>query len=386
MSPPNYYEILQVSPDASAADIKRAYRALSLEWHPDRNASPEAHSKIQAINEAYSILCDDQQRAMYDMELQFGENPGMRSGEDMEDINHLLNMMFGSLSRATPGFFAGGTAGPHIHVFSAGPPPHHHHHHSQTPYPFPFPSQQQQQPHHSYPGMNPFAFFNGINMGGGGPGPMMFAQQHPPSQQHSTSHPLQSQQEQKETTFPPPCEPIVKHVSITFQQAYTGAILPVEVEMWTYNADTDMKISQWQTIEVPIPAGVDDEELIVLPKMGHCRENNGVLVDRGDIKIVVKCEPSPVYERQGMNLTYKKTITLKESLCGFSFEVMHPSGKQLMLNNLTNRTIIRPGYKKIISNLGMVREGNSGNLTVEFQVVFPEVLTPEQMDQLSAIL
>ncbi len=338
ISSPNYYEILQVAPDASPADIKRAYRALSLEWHPDRNSSPEAHSKIQVINEAYETLSDAQKRSFYDMELQMDAHGGGMppSSSDMEDINHLLNMMFGSLSRATPhGFFPVHAAGPQIHVFTSssasnGAPPH------------------------------PFAFF------GQGPPPPFFS---PPNRMNPTNNVLE------------PLEPIVKHVTVTFQQAYTGMILPVEVEVTTHELDTDMKISQMKIIEVPIPAGVDDEELIVLPGAGHVRG-----AERGDIKIVVKCEPSAIYERQGMNLLYKKTITLKESLCGFSFEVMHPSGKQLMLNNLTNRTIIRPGYKKIISNLGMMREGNSGNLTVEFQVVFPDVLSVDQMDKLSAIL
>lgn len=51
-----YYDILGVSPGSSNEDIKRAYRKLALQWHPDRNKTPEAESKFKEIGEAYEIL------------------------------------------------------------------------------------------------------------------------------------------------------------------------------------------------------------------------------------------------------------------------------------------------------------------------------------------
>ena len=65
----DYYEILGVSKDASAEEIKRAYRRLALQWHPDRNKSPEAEEKFKEINEAYEVLSDPKKRRAYD---QFG--------------------------------------------------------------------------------------------------------------------------------------------------------------------------------------------------------------------------------------------------------------------------------------------------------------------------
>lgn len=61
-----YYEILGVSPDASDRDIKRAYRKLSLQYHPDKNSSEEAQEKFKEINVANDVLSDTEKRRLYD--------------------------------------------------------------------------------------------------------------------------------------------------------------------------------------------------------------------------------------------------------------------------------------------------------------------------------
>lgn len=65
----DYYDVLGVSKTASAAELKSAYRKLALEWHPDRNKSPEAEAKFKEINEAYQVLSDSKKKQTYD---QFG--------------------------------------------------------------------------------------------------------------------------------------------------------------------------------------------------------------------------------------------------------------------------------------------------------------------------
>ena len=65
----DYYDVLGVDRDASLEEIKKAYRRLALEWHPDRNKSPNAAEKFKEINEAYEVLSDKEKRAAYD---QFG--------------------------------------------------------------------------------------------------------------------------------------------------------------------------------------------------------------------------------------------------------------------------------------------------------------------------
>jgi hypothetical protein len=64
-----YYSILGVSPDASAETIKRAYRRLAIQYHPDKNPSAEAEQFFKQVNEAYEILGDPQKRHEYDQRL-----------------------------------------------------------------------------------------------------------------------------------------------------------------------------------------------------------------------------------------------------------------------------------------------------------------------------
>lgn len=64
----DYYKILGVTHLASPADIKRAYREMSMKWHPDRNPNEDVTSIMQDINEAYAILKDETKRARYDHE------------------------------------------------------------------------------------------------------------------------------------------------------------------------------------------------------------------------------------------------------------------------------------------------------------------------------
>jgi len=65
----DYYEVLGVTKTALLADIKKAYRKLALEWHPDRNKAPNANEKFKEINEAYAVLSNTDKRSAYD---QFG--------------------------------------------------------------------------------------------------------------------------------------------------------------------------------------------------------------------------------------------------------------------------------------------------------------------------
>ena len=77
----NYYETLGISKDASAADIKKAFKKKAMKYHPDRNAGDkESEKKFKEVKEAFDVLSDPQKKSMYD---QFGTtdfNSGGPSG------------------------------------------------------------------------------------------------------------------------------------------------------------------------------------------------------------------------------------------------------------------------------------------------------------------
>ncbi len=97
----DYYDVLGVTKNASAAELKSAYRKLALEWHPDRNKSPDAESKFKEINEAYQVLSDPRKKSAYD---QFGHaafDPSMGGGAG--GANPFGGFDFSGFGRQTPG-------------------------------------------------------------------------------------------------------------------------------------------------------------------------------------------------------------------------------------------------------------------------------------------
>jgi len=170
-------------------------------------------------------------------------------------------------------------------------------------------------------------------------------------------------------------------VNITLEQVYHGATINVEFERQV--TKDNMRYSEIDSTSINVPAGIEENEMIVLQGKGHSVSERGI---KGDVKIIFKVENNTIFTREGMDMKYTRTITLKEALCGFGFEIHHLSGKTLNMNNQQNVMVVKSGYKKIVSGLGFNKNGQTGNLIIELLVELPDILTAEQIAGLRDIL
>jgi DnaJ-class molecular chaperone len=305
-----FYDILGVQENASSDDIKKAYRQLSLKYHPDRTKGDVEKNKVfQKINEAYETLGDNDKRQEYDMSRR---NPFMRmdtmgGGMSMDDI---LAHMFGGLH----GMNMGG--GPNM--FAHGFPP----------------------------GSNIHVFRNGI----------------PVNINHMSKPP-----------------PISKQLVITMENVLTGGKFPLEIERWIM--ENGIKVHENTTVYVDVFKGIDHNEIIIIPDQGHVVNENC----KGDIKVFVHVNNETEFSRRGLDLIMNKEISLREALCGFSFDIKYINKKVYTINNQPGN-IIPPNYQKVIPNMGLTREGHTGTLIIQFQTKFPDSLGLDKIEELNRIL
>lgn len=175
--------------------------------------------------------------------------------------------------------------------------------------------------------------------------------------------------------------PIIKNITITLQQAYSGFKYYLDVEKWEIIAG--QKIFEQSIITIDIPQGIENGEIIILRNIGNKIDENLT----GDIKIIVDIiDDNSLFIRENkLNLLLKKNISLKDALCGFSFQFKHLDNNTYTINN-PNNNIIVPNYRKTIANLGMKKGEVIGDLIIEFNIIFPQSLTEEKIIQLKNIL
>lgn len=304
----NYYEILEVSEAASADEIKKSFRKLSLKHHPDKNqGKSDSVEMFQKVSEAYEVLSDSSKRQEYDV---MRKNPFHRmtsmDGSGMhpfENIDELFGNLFFGGQQNNPFFFPQGM-GPNIRIFRNGVP---------------------------------------VNMGMEKPAP------------------------------------IIKNVSINMKQVLNGAKIPVDIERWIVQDGN--KVHENIVLYVDIFKGIDQNEVIIIPNEGnvvnqHCK---------GDIKIFVKIDNETSFVRNGLDLILEHTISLKDALCGFSYDLKHLNDRVYTIHNKPGN-IVTPEFKKFIPNMGLIRDNHVGNLILHFHVAFPNSLTEEQIQKLGQML
>jgi molecular chaperone DnaJ len=110
-----YYDLLGVPRTCSDAEIKKAYRKLAMEYHPDRNSAPEAEARFKEITEAYEVLRDPGKRAAYDRYGKAGVGSGAGGGFHHVDLGEALNIFmrdFGGMG-GFESIFGGGQRSDH---------------------------------------------------------------------------------------------------------------------------------------------------------------------------------------------------------------------------------------------------------------------------------
>lgn len=281
------YNDLGIDSNATSIDIKKAFRKLSMTYHPDReNGNEERYKKI---NHAYQVLSDTAKRKEYDMQHR------MESPFGHPDI---INMM-----RGMPFPFFNDNAD--VHVFHNGVP----------------------------------IFMNTI-------------------------------------------QPLEQKIQITLLEAYEGIHKNIRVQRTIFSQGVMgmMKKQETENVYIPIHEGIDSNEVIILKEYGNVQNNR-----KGDLKIRIQVLHHKDFIRKGMNLFYKKKITFKESLCGFKFQLEHINGKHFVIQNNDGKVVYN-GFRKTIKGLGMKREGNVGDLIIEFTVDYPDILPEKTIDHLRTIL
>jgi len=328
----SFYEVLDVPETATSDEIKKSYRRLSMMYHPDKNGnSQESTEKFQKISEAYEVLGNPEKKKEYDMTQnnpffkmmsQQGMNPCQNM--NMNPVDELFSSLFGMP-------FMSGGLGPDIQFMGPGPGPNIRIFQNGRP-------------------VNNQMFGQGFGQGLG-PG-FPFTQAKP--------------------------SPIVKHINVPIDKILTGTTIPVEIERWMI--ENGLKIFEKETVYVTVPKGIDEGELILLKDKGNILSET----NRGDIKVFVKIENNTEFTRMGLDLILNKTITVKEALCGFNFELKYITGKVYTITN-NSGNIISHGYQKVIPNMGLTRDEHTGSLLIIFDVKFPEKLSEETLAALKVV-
>lgn len=310
-----YYSILGVEQNASQEDIKRAYRKLSLDLHPDRNKGDiQKEEQYKKITSAYNTLSDPNERAQYDTNIIFNKlnlndsifmNMLFNPIDIQSVLSELRNTNFNSNkfnNKNIP-----------IDIFS---------------------------------NLGKSSLFSqGINN---------FEFDSKPKNINLTMH-------------------------ISLLDAYKGCKKPINIKRWIY--ENNKQIEQEETIYVDISKGIDNNEIITIKNKGNRLSYD----NKGDVEVKIIIENSTKFERNGIDLIYKHDISLKESLCGFSFDLSYIDGREFKINNEPGN-IIPPDFRKTISNFGMTRDNSTGDLIIIFDVIYPKTITEKQIKELSNIL
>ncbi|XP_061559444.1 dnaJ homolog subfamily B member 13 isoform X2 [Phycodurus eques] len=334
-----YYDKLEINRNATDADIKKAYRRLSLKFHPSSNKQPESAEKFYQLGEAYDVLSDPRKKATYD---KFGVE-GLKGGIPYE--------------------FGSGGAWSSKYVYHGNP--------DKTFRQF-------------FGSDNPFADFytNDIPLLLGGLLPEEVKTQDPPIERdlHLSLDDL--------------FHGCTKKIKISRRVGRFGTHVHLAVVISSKETLTLRCHSQVMNDD-GYTSGIKDKILSIDVKPGW-KEGTKVIFskegDQGpnkipaDIVFVVRQKIHPQFKRQNNDLIYKAQISLAMALTGCSVNVETLDGRLL---NVPINDIVHFTYQKVVTGEGMPLSHNPlqrGNLILIFGIQFPERLSPDRKDLIKQAL
>jgi len=337
-----YYDLLEVSKDATANEIKKAYRKKAMKAHPDKGGDPE---KFKEINQAYEVLSNEDKRATYDKYGAEGLKDGGMGGGGMEDLFSM---------------FSGGGA-----------------------------RRQQQGAKKTKPIMKEVQVkleevYEGkvVKMpikkrvcceACGGKG----------GKNIKTCGDCKGQGFKIKTQMLGPG--MIQQSQVPCNACRGEGKIFDEKDRCTVCKGEKIKDVE-KVLEIPVDKGIPDEKTILFAGEGN--EMPGAMA--GDLHVRVSIKPHPVFERKGADLFMKKKISLLEALVGVNFKLKQLDGTDLTICSAP-ADVISTGEMKVIQGKGMPFYGDSmshGNLIIQFEVEFPkaEQIKKEAREQLKKIL
>lgn len=348
----DYYEVLGVSKNASADEIKKAYRKLAVKYHPDKNpGDKEAEEKFKEAAEAYSVLSDADKKAKYD---QFGHAGVEGAGPDFSggfgNLNDILNDLFGGGFGGFSGF--GGFGG-----FGGG---------------------QRQQRVFRGRDIRVRVKLTLDEIAKGVEKEISIEKSVP-----CTECGGKGAKNSSDIKTCPACNGTgeVQRVTNSFlgqtitrstcqQCGGEGKIISNPCRSCSGSG----LVRKRETIKVRIPAGVEAGMQLTLQGQGHAAKNNGV---NGDLLVVIEEQEHPNLRREGNNLYYTKIISVPDAILGGETEIPCLDGNyRIKIEPGTQSgTTVRLRGRGLPTVNGY---GGTGDLYVKFAVWIPKKLGKEE--------
>jgi molecular chaperone DnaJ len=335
----DYYEVLGVSREASEAEIKKAFRRLARELHPDVNKEPDAEERFKEAAEAYEVLSDAERRRTYDAYGQEGlRSGGFDPGAGFGSIDDIFQSIFGG------GFgFGGGRAA------AAG---------GDVAIAVEVELAEVATGARREVTYDVVAACEHCQGNGAEPGTPI-----------STCERCGGAGELRQVTR----TPFGQMVRSAPCDVCGGAGKVPQTPCETCGGGGRTRQSRTSAIEVP--AGIEDGQRMRISGAGHA---GGAGAPAGDLYVEVRVAGDERFEREGRDLISVVTIAATEAMLGTAVTVPTLEGEE----EIEVAAGTQPGHEKVLRGIGLPRLGGGrrGNQRVIFEVVVPTNLSDEQRE------